>query len=209
MKNTRAKFDKELEQFKEITQEAKKRHNDLSYKLPDWLKPEAILKDEFFKEFDYQITLLKAQTGSAVHKSFEKFSAVSRSLAHFKGIFFGDTILDSVSDQQSSTCSKSNVTITLRTPFRMEWRKVPVTGEVSCVVSMKRIYEYAKTGGPSVHLQADIDMFDGHDDKAHIDLWIQDQSMEDLFAEFKKKLNEGVSMLKQHRKLFAKMKANK
>jgi hypothetical protein len=56
---------------------------------------------------------------------------------------------------------------------------------------------------------ADLDMFDGHDNQVHIDMWIREQSMEDVFAEFKKKLNECVSMLKQHRKLFAKMKAKK
>jgi hypothetical protein len=55
----------------------------------------------------------------------------------------------------------------------------------------------------------DLNMFDEYDDKGHIDIWIREQSMEDVFAEFKKKLNECVIMLKQHRKLFAKMKAKK
>ena len=202
MKNTRAKFDKELEQFKGITLEAKKKHRDMSYPLPEWKSPESRLDEDFMKHFDYQITLLKAQMGSAIRKSFSKFSAVSRSLGHFKGAFFGDTTLDSVT-------SENDVSITLRTPFRMLWRSVPVSGEISCSVSMKRIYEYAKTGGPSVRLMADFNMFDEYDDKGHIDIWIREQSMEDVFTEFTNKLNECVSGLKQHRKLFAKMKAKK
>jgi hypothetical protein len=202
MKNIRAKFDKELEKFKEITLDAKKKHRDMSYPLPEWKSPESRLDEDFMKHFDYQITLLKAQMGSAIRKSFSKFSAISRSLGHFKGAFFGDTTLDSVT-------SENDVSITLRTPFRMLWRSVPVSGEISCSVSMKRIYEYAKTGGPSVRLMTDLNMFDEYDDKGHIDIWIREQSMEDVFTEFKKKLNECVSMLKQHRKLFAKMKAKK
>lgn len=202
MKNTRAKFDKELEQFKGITLEAKKKHRDMSYPLPEWKSPESRLDEDFMKHFDYQITLLKAQMGSAIRKSFSKFSAVSRSLGHFKGAFFGDTTLDSVT-------SENDVSITLRTPFRMLWRSVPVSGEISCSVSMKRIYEYAKTGGPSVRLMADLNMFDEYDDRGHIDIWIREQLMEDVFTEFKNKLNECVSGLKQHRKLFAKMKAKK
>lgn len=202
MKNTRAKFDKELEQFKGITLEAKKKHRDMSYPLPEWKSPESRLDEDFMKHFDYQITLLKAQMGSAIRKSFIKFSAVSRSLGRFKGAFFGDTTLDSVTNEK-------DVSITLRTPFRMLWRSVPVSGEISCSVSMKRIYEYAMTGGPSVRLMADLNMFDEYDDRGHIDIWIREQSMEDVFTEFKNKLNECVSGLKQHRKLFAKMKAKK
>lgn len=202
MKNTRAKFDRELEQFKGITREAKKKHRDMSYPLPEWKKPESRLDEDFMKHFDYQISLLRAQMGSAIQKSFNKFSAVSRSLGYFKGAFFGNTTLDSV------TC-ENDVSITLKTPFRMTWRSVPVLGEISCSVSMRRIYEYAKTGGPSVRLAADINMFDEYDDRGHIDIWIREQSMEDVFTEFKAKLNECVSGLKQHRKLFAKMKANK
>ena len=202
MKKTRAKFDRELEQFKRITNVAKTAHRDMSYPLPVWKSPESRLEEDFINQFDYQITLLKAQMGSAIHKSFNKFSAVSRSLGHFKGAFFGDTTLDSVT-------SENDVSITLRTPFRMVWRSVPVSGEISCSVSMKRIYEYAKTGGPSVRLLADLNMFDEYDDKGHIDIWIREQSMEDVFTEFKNKLNECVSGLKQHRKLFAKMKAKK
>lgn len=202
MKNTRAKFDRELEQFKRITKVAKTGHRDMSYPLPVWKSPESRLDEDFMKHFDYQITLLKAQMGSAIRKSFSKFSAVSRSLGHFKGAFFGNTTLDSVT-------SENDISITLRTPFRMVWRSVPVLGEISCSVSMKRIYEYAKTGGPSVRLAADINMFDEYDDRGHIDIWIREQSMEDVFTEFKNKLNECVSVLKQHRKLFAKMKAKK
>lgn len=202
MKNTRAKFEKELEQFKGITREAKKKHWDMSYPLPEWKSPESRLDEDFMKHFDYQISLLRAQMGSAIQKSFNKFSAVSRSLGHFKGAFFGDTTLDTVTHE-------TDISITLMTPFRMVWRSVPVSGEISCSVSMKRIYEYARTGGPSVRLSADIDMFDGHNDWAHINLWIQEQSMEEVFAEFKKKLNEGVSEQKEKRKFYAKMKAKK
>lgn len=202
MKNTRAKFDRELEQFKRITKVAKTGHRDMSYPLPEWKSPESRLDEDFMKHFDYQITLLKAQMGSAIGKSFSKFSVVSRSLGHFKGAFFGDTTLDSVT-------SGNDISITLRTPFRMLWRSVPVLGEISCSVSMKRIYEYAKTGGPSVRLMTDLNMFDEYDDRGHIDIWIREQSMEDVFTEFKNKLNECVSGLKQHRKLFAKMKAKK
>lgn len=202
MKNARAKFDRELEQFKRITKVAKARHRDMSYPLPEWKSPESRLDEDFMKQFDYQISILKVQIGSAIQKSFNKFSAVSRSLAYFKGAFFGDTTLDTV------TC-ETDVSITLRTPFRMVWRAVPVSGEISCSVSMKRIYEYARTGGPSVRLTADIDMLDGHNDRVHIDLWIREQLMEEIFAEFKKKLNEGVSEQKQNRKFYAKMKAKK
>jgi hypothetical protein len=202
MKNTRAKFDRELELFKQITKVAKTGHRDMSYPLPVWKSPESRLDEDFMMQFDYQITLLKAQAGSAIKKSFDKFSAVSRSLGHFKGAFFGDTTLD-------LTSSQNEVSITLRTPFRMVWRSVPVSGEISCSVSMKRIYEYARTGGPSVRLMADLNMFDEYDDRGHIDIWIREQSMEDVFTEFKKKLNECVSGLKQHSKLFAKMKAKK
>lgn len=202
MKNTRAKFDRELEQFKGITKVAKTGHRDMSYPLPVWKSPESRLDADFMNQFDYQISLLKVQMGSAIQKSLNKFSAVSCSLGYFKGAFFGDTTLDSV------TC-ENDVSIILRTPFRMLWRSVPVSGEISCSVSMKRIYEYARTGGPSVHLAADLDMFDEYDDRGHIDIWIREQSMEDVFTEFKNKLNECVSVLKQHRKLFAKMKAKK
>ena len=202
MKNTRAKFDMELEQFKGITREAKKKHRDMSYPLPEWKKPESRLDEDFMKQFDYQISLLRAQMGSAIKKSFNKFSAVSRSLGQFKGAFFGDTTLDSVT-------SENDVSIILRTPFRMLWRSVPISGEISCSVSMKRIYEYAKTGGPSVRLAADINMFDKYDDRVHIDMWIREQTMEDVFAEFKKKLTEGVREQKYNRKFYAKMKAKK
>jgi len=200
MKNARAKFDRELEQFKRITKEAKARNRDMSYPLPEWKSPESRLDEDFMKHFDYQISLLRAQMGSAIKKSFDKFSAVSRSLGHFKGAFFGDTTLDTVTHE-------TDISITLRTPFRMVWRSVPVSGEISCSVSMKRIYEYARTGGPSVRLTADIDMFDGHIDRVHIDLWIRDQSMEEVFAEFKKKLNEGVSEQKQNRRQYKTLKA--
>lgn len=202
MKNARAKFNKELEQFKRITKIAKARHRNMSYPLPEGKSPESRLDEDFMKQFNYQISLLRVQTGSAIKKSFNKFSAVSRSLGHFKGAFFGDTTLDTVTHE-------TDISITLRTPFRMVWRSVPVSGEISCSVSMKRIYEYAKTGGPSVRLTADIDMHDEHIDWAHIDLWIREQSIEAVFAEFKKKLNEGVSEQKQNRKRYAKMKAKK
>ena len=202
MKNSRAKFDRELEQFKRITKVAKTGYRDMSYPLPAWRSPESRLDEDFMKQFDYQVSLLMAKMGSAIQKSFNKFSAISRSLGQFKGAFFGDTTLDSVT-------SENDVSITLRTPFRMLWRSVPVSGEISCSVSMKRIYEYAMTGGPSVRLMADLNMFDEYDDRGHIDIWIREQSMEDVFTEFKNKLNECVSGLKQHRKLFAKMKAKK
>ena len=200
MKNSRAKFDRELEQFKRITKVAKTGHRDMSYPLPVWQSPESRLDEDFMNQFDYQISLLRAQMGSAIKKSFNKFSAVSRSLGQFKGAFFGDTTLDSVT-------SENDVSIILRTPFRMLWRSVPVSGEISCSVSMKRIYEYAKTGGPSVRLAADINMFDKYDDRVHIDMWIREQTMEDVFAEFKKKLTEGVREQKYNRKFYAKMKA--
>ena len=202
MKNAHAKFDRELEQFKRITKVAKTGHRDMSYPLPVWKSPESRLEEDFMNQFDYQIILLKAQMSSAIQKSFNKFSAVSRSLGYFKGAFFGVTTLDTVTYE-------NDVSITLRTPFRMVWRTVPVSGEISCSVSMKRIYEYARTGGPSVRLTADLDMFDGHTDRVHIDMWIREQMMEDIFAEFKKKLNEGVREQKYNRKFYAKTKAKK
>ena len=202
MKNARAKFDRELDQFKRITQVAKTGHRDMSYPLPVWKSPESRLEEDFMKHFDYQISLLRAQMGSAIKKSFNTFSAVSRSIGYFKRAFFGDTTLDSVT-------SENDISITLSTPFRMLWRSVPVSGEISCSVSMTRIYEYAKTGGPSVRLTADIDRFDEHNDRVHINMWICEQSMEEIFTEFKKKLNEGVREQKYNRKFYAKMKANK
>lgn len=198
-----------MQKFSKITKAVKKSktawliYPNISYPFNEKVSPGARLEKDFFEVYDYQRTLLNQQAYAAIKKSFTKFGGVSGSLTTLRGVCIGDT---SVSTKKSEN---EGVTITLETPFISIYRNTPVKGRVWCMVAMDRISQYAKTGGPSVCLECTIGLPGESNSTEFVRIWIQNQMMEDVFAEFKKKLNECVSGLKQHRKLFAKMKAKK
>lgn len=194
----RKRFDVEMQKFSKITKAVKKNkpawviYPNISYPFNEKVSPGARLEKDFFEEYDYQRTLLNQRAYAAIKKSFGKFGCVSGSLTKLRGVCIGDTSFS------TKKTENEGVTITLETPFVSIYRDTPVKGRAWCMVAMDRISLYAKSGGPSVCLECTIGIPDESSSTEFVRIWIQDQTMEQIFAEFKQKIRVAFKRFKKH-----------
>lgn len=180
-------FERDLDDFARITQSTRKSKGKIAFPFPVWMPPEARLEEAFLQEYKYQSELLAQQAMSGVMKSYKRFSSVSASLIHYPGVSIGSTTVEQNTDRDGC------VAITLRTPFLMVRRGIPVRGSAWCVISMKRLSQYAHSGGPCPCLECTVG--DPSEYSTLVQIWIDGQEIEEVFAEFGKRLRACVNLV--------------
>lgn len=200
MKNTptyREQFDADLAKFAMLTKDAKTAYKKDShwlllnqpivYPLRTTSSASARLENDIWKAYDYQRKLLAQQANAAVIKSYQRFISISSIFMTLKKFYVGET---SITEGKTSD---AGVTITLDTPFLSVTHDIPVRGHVQCIISLDRIAQYSKGNGPSTSIVFSVGDQDITPGLTTYTLWIQDQTREEILAEFKKQLTTIVS----------------